>query len=55
MGKYRIEVPLILLNGRKLIRVSVQGCNTRREVEKLVEVLREMIEFWKKIIQKDEK
>ena len=43
--KYRIEVLLIMLYGRKLIRVSAQGFDMRREVEKLVEVLREMIEF----------
>lgn len=38
--KYRIEVPLILWNGHKLIRVSVQGYNTRRDVEALVSALR---------------
>jgi isopenicillin-N epimerase len=37
----RIEVPLISWNGRKLIRVSVQGYNTRRDVGKLVKALSE--------------
>ncbi len=41
--EYRIEVPFILWNGRKLIRVSVQGYNTRRDVEKLVEALGELV------------
>ncbi|MEW6093890.1 MAG: aminotransferase class V-fold PLP-dependent enzyme [Chloroflexota bacterium] len=40
--EYRIEVPLIAWNGRKLIRVSVQGYNTRRDVEKLITALREL-------------
>ena len=43
--KYRIEVPLILWNGRKLIRVSVQGYNTRKEAKKLVAALRENLEL----------
>ena len=37
--EYRIEVPLILWNGYKLIRVSVQGYNTRRDIDKLVKAL----------------
>jgi len=40
---YRIEVPLILWNGHKLIRVSVQGYNSRRDVEKLVLALGELV------------
>lgn len=39
---YRIEVPLIQWNGRKLIRVSVQGYNTRRDVNKLLSALEEL-------------
>ncbi len=39
--EYRIEVPLILWNGCKFIRVSVQGYNTPRDVDKLVDVLGE--------------
>lgn len=38
--QYRIEVPLIQWNGRKLVRVSVQGYNTRRDVEKLLSALK---------------
>jgi len=40
--EHRIEVPLILWNGRKFIRVSVQGYNTRRDVEKLIKALGEL-------------
>ncbi len=41
--EYRIEVPLILWNGYKLIRVSVQGYNTRRDVDKLVQALGQLM------------
>jgi len=34
-----IEVPLIEWNGNKLIRVSVQGYNTRRDIDKLCHAL----------------
>jgi isopenicillin-N epimerase len=37
--EYRIEVPLIAWNGHKLIRVSVQGYNTRRDVGRLIDAL----------------
>jgi len=37
--EYRIEVPLIQWNGRKLVRVSIQGYNTRRDVDALVNAL----------------
>jgi isopenicillin-N epimerase len=43
--EYRIEVPVILWNKRKLLRVSVQGYNTRRDIEKLVEALRKLLRF----------
>ena len=33
--EYQIEVPLIDWNGNKLIRVSVQGYNTKRDMNKL--------------------
>jgi isopenicillin-N epimerase len=42
--EYCIEVPMILWNGRKLIRVSVQGYNSRRDVEKLVEALEQILQ-----------
>jgi isopenicillin-N epimerase len=48
--EYRIEVPLILLNGRKLDRMSVQGYNTRRDVEKLVEALGILVGGTKSVI-----
>lgn len=35
----RIEVPLIQWQGRKLLRVSIQGYNSRRDVDKLVKAL----------------
>jgi isopenicillin-N epimerase len=41
--EYRIEIPLIFWNGRKFIRVSVQGYNTRLDVEKLVEAFGELV------------
>jgi len=37
--EYRIEVPLILWNEHKLIRVSIQGYNDRKDVDKLVNAL----------------
>jgi len=37
--EYRIEVPVHEWNGNKLIRVSVQGYNTKRDVDKLLQAL----------------
>ncbi len=37
--EHRIEVPLIDWNGYKLIRVSIQGYNTERETDRLLEAL----------------
>lgn len=37
--EYRVEVPIIEWNSRQFIRVSVQGYNTREDVEALVEAL----------------
>ena len=37
--QYFIEVPLVDWNGNKLIRVSVQGYNTRRDIDKLCHAL----------------
>jgi len=37
--KYRIEVPVHEWNGYKLIRVSVQGYNTKKDIEKLIHAL----------------
>jgi isopenicillin-N epimerase len=36
---YRVEIPLIKWNDHKLIRISIQGYNTRRDVDKLVTAL----------------
>ena len=41
--EYRIEIPLILWNGRKFIRVSIQGYNTRRDVDKLLLALKRIV------------
>jgi isopenicillin-N epimerase len=37
--EFKIEVPLMEWNNKKLVRVSVQGYNTREDVERLVEAL----------------
>ena len=37
--EYRVEVPVHEWNGIKLIRVSVQGYNTKRDVDKLIHAL----------------
>ncbi len=37
--EYRIEVPLIEWNRNKLIRISVQGYNTKRDIDKLCKAL----------------
>lgn len=39
----RVEVPLIQWQGRKLLRVSIQGYNTRRDVNKLVDALARLL------------
>jgi isopenicillin-N epimerase len=41
--EYRIEVPMFLWNGRKFIRVSIQGYNTQRDIEKLVGALEKLV------------
>jgi isopenicillin-N epimerase len=38
-GTYRVEVPLISWHGRSFIRVSIQGYNTRSDVEALLAAL----------------
>jgi len=42
-NEYHIEVPLIIWNGRKLIRVSIQGYNSKREVNILLSALRKLL------------
>ena len=41
--EYRIEVPLIEWNGYKLIRVSIQGYNTKRDVNRLLGALKRLL------------
>jgi isopenicillin-N epimerase len=38
-NEYRIEVPLIAWNNMKLIRVSIQGYNSKRDVTRLINAL----------------
>ena len=40
---YRIEIPLISWNGHKLIRISVQGYNTRRDTDGLLRALKRLL------------
>jgi isopenicillin-N epimerase len=40
---YRIEVPLIEWQGHKLIRVSIQGYNTRHDVDTLLHALSQLL------------
>jgi isopenicillin-N epimerase len=42
--EYRIEIPLFEWNGRKLVRVSIQGYNTRRDVDALLSALRKELQ-----------
>jgi isopenicillin-N epimerase len=41
--EYRVEVPVIEWNGRQLVRVSVQGYNTREDIEALVRALENLL------------
>lgn len=38
--EYRIEIPLLDWHGNKLLRLSVQGYNSKRDMDKLVRALR---------------
>lgn len=42
-SRYKVEVPIIAWNGRKLIRVSVQGYNTRRDIDKLLSAMEHLL------------
>jgi isopenicillin-N epimerase len=42
-NEYRIEVPLIDWNGYKLVRVSIQGYNSQKDVDTLLIALRELL------------
>ena len=37
--EHRIEIPILTWQGRPVLRLSVQGYNTRQEVETLIEAL----------------
>jgi isopenicillin-N epimerase len=41
--EYRVEAPLIEWNGRKLIRISVQGYNTREDIDALLTALSNLL------------
>lgn len=41
--EYQIEIPLIAWNERKLIRLSVQGYNSRRDMDKLLFALKKLL------------
>lgn len=42
-GEYRVEIPLIAWNERKLIRLSVQGYNSRRDMDRLLFALKKSL------------
>ncbi|MBK8783333.1 MAG: aminotransferase class V-fold PLP-dependent enzyme [Anaerolineales bacterium] len=41
--EYRVEIPLIDWRGNKLIRLSVQGYNSKRDMDKLLDALKMLI------------
>jgi isopenicillin-N epimerase len=41
--EYRIEIPVHEWNNRKLIRISIQGYNTKRDVNRLIHALSELL------------
>lgn len=41
--EYRVEVPLTECNGHKFVRISVQGYNTRQDLDTLVEALQALL------------
>ena len=41
--EYRIEVPVHDWNGNKLVRISVQGYNTKRDVDRVIHALSELL------------
>ena len=42
--KYRIEIPVIDWHGNKLIRTSVQGYNSRRDINRLIQALKKLLD-----------
>ena len=43
--KYRIEVPLIDWNGRKLMRVSLQAYNSDEDCDALLQAVKTILEL----------
>jgi len=41
---YRIEIPIIEWNTKKLLRVSIQGYNKQEDTDKLIQALKELLE-----------
>lgn len=41
--EYRVEVPIITWGGKQFVRVSVQGYNTRADVDALVSALKTLL------------
>jgi isopenicillin-N epimerase len=41
--EYRVEVPIVDWNGRQMVRVSIQGYNTREDVDALVAALADLL------------
>jgi isopenicillin-N epimerase len=44
--EYKVEVPLIDWNHHKLIRVSVQGYNTKKDIDALMNALKKLKKVW---------
>ena len=42
-AEYRIEIPLIDWNEKKLIRLSIQGYNSKRDVNRLLNALKKLL------------
>ncbi len=43
--EYRVEVPLLEWNGRKIIRISVQGYNTQQDIDVLLAALEHLLQL----------
>ena len=41
--EHRVEAPCIEWNGRHFIRISVQGYNDQRDIDRLIDALRQML------------
>jgi isopenicillin-N epimerase len=41
--EYKLEIPVFLWNGVPLIRISVQGYNTRSDIERAIEAIRNLL------------